>query len=82
MLKKILKKLPSLMPAIRLLPWALLWALPLMYVFIGLVHMYNEVNALSWQVYLTGYIFGIIGFYVTRGTAWGIKRFLAPDEEA
>lgn len=80
MFKKLLKVLPNLMPALRLLPWALLAALPMMYLFIGLVHVYNEVDRLSWQVYLTGYVIAIIGFYVLRGTAWGIKRWLAPDD--
>ncbi|GAB4411189.1 MAG: hypothetical protein OHK0039_16150 [Bacteroidia bacterium] len=80
MLKKLAKWLPFLVPAVKVLHWALLLALLLMFVFIGLVHLYNEVNSLSWSVWLTGYILSVVGFYITWGTAAGIRKWLSKEQ--
>lgn len=80
MLKKLQKFLPFLKPAVRYLPRALAYGLGLMLVFIFLVHAYNDVDGLSWGIWLLGYGLGVLGYYVIKGTAYGIKRWLGGEE--
>ncbi|MEO1451949.1 MAG: hypothetical protein AAFV07_20630 [Bacteroidota bacterium] len=55
MLKKLKKFLPFLKPALKYLPRALGYGLGLMFVFILLVHAYNDVDSLGWGVWLLAY---------------------------
>lgn len=80
MLKKLKKYLPFLKPAAKYLPRALAYGVGLMLVFIMLVHSYNDVDSLSWGIWFLAYFLGVLGYYIIRGTAYGIKRWLGGEE--
>ncbi|MEM7660357.1 MAG: hypothetical protein AAF399_29900 [Bacteroidota bacterium] len=67
---------------LRLLPRAIAYALPLMFVYRGLVAGYNGRSDVGWGgILLAGFFLSIVGFYIAHYTAEGIKSWLAKSEE-
>lgn len=76
MLKKLKALWPAILDGLKLLPRAALIALAMLPVYWLLVRMYNPESDSRFSVYLTGWILGILGFYLSRGIAGGIRSWL------
>ena len=67
---------------LRLLPRAMAYALPLMFVYRALVGFYNGRSDLKWGgLLLAGFFLSIVGFYIAHFTSAGIKSWLQKSEE-
>lgn len=80
-MKKLIKLIaPHFKEILRLLPKAMLYGLPLLFIYVWLVDSYNDVDHIAWGIYLAGFLLSIVGFYISHFTSRGIKNWLAKEE--